>query len=461
MTDKELRLSSHQILLLGFGALLLAAYLVTGVMVVLVLGVAALVLLAMRVSGNTLDMPWQGHGIPAPCWYLAATLGGALLLVGLATPNFSGAAFWDPNGAFASPALLDVLWLLMTVGMAAAPLVAVRRFWLGVVLALVPPAGFTAISVTHDFPVLGAISLLACGLTGAWTKPAAPWFAGVIALAPVLAAVWSGGALVGPGMVQNEFTHHTDLPYLLFTSALFAIAFLLVCLFGLVWRRFVVRSEEARQALARAGQVEEQSAVVEERARLARDLHDVVAHHVSLIAVRAETAPYTHTDLGPSAKTVLSDIAADARLALDELRGVLGILGRAGEGAERTPQPTWDDIAALVERTKAAGLDVTLEGETVVNVPATVGYAAYRVVQEGLTNARKHAPGAPARVVLSATDRLVHVSVRNPAATPAASIGGRGLVGMQERVSALGGRMTAGAVAGEYVVEVTLPVVPS
>ena len=161
------------------------------------------------------------------------------------------------------------------------------------------------------------------------------------------------------------------------------------------WRlRVSGQRELERKALAaRSGEVEQQAAVVEERARLARDLHDVVAHHVSLIAVRAETAPYTHPDLDPQARSVLGDIAADARLALDELRGVLGILGRSG-AVERAPQPTWSDITALVERTRSAGVDIEMIGDTSAEVGPSAGYAAYRVVQEALTNARKHAPGA-------------------------------------------------------------------
>lgn len=335
------------------------------------------------------------------------------------------------------------------------PALAIVLAMLPIVPALFDPNDGRTIGVVH-FGVFATLAGIA--FTAAWRRPRVAVAATLVAVATVWWWVTSGKDMAAPfgAHIQTEYGGG---PIAL--GGVYTVALLAVLGGALLLRRVVLREEDRRRLASRAGQVEEQSAVVEERARLARDLHDVVAHHVSLIAVRAETAPYTHTDLGPSAKTVLSDIAADARLALDELRGVLGILGRAGEGAERTPQPTWDDITALVERTRAAGLDVTLEGDTVVNVPATVGYAAYRVVQEGLTNARKHAPGAPARVVLSATDRLVHVSVRNPAATQAASTGGRGLVGMRERVSALGGRMTAGAVAGEYVVEVTLPVVPS
>jgi signal transduction histidine kinase len=190
---------------------------------------------------------------------------------------------------------------------------------------------------------------------------------------------------------------------------------------------------------------------------LARDLHDVVAHHVSLIAVRAETAPYTHPGLSDSARTVLTDIAADARLALDELRGVLGILGRAGEDASRAPQPTWRDIASLVDRTQAAGADVRLAGPVDLDVPPSVGYVGYRVVQEALTNARRHAPGAPVTLELGATSQLLTVRVSSPLTSGGASGSGQGLVGMRERVDAIGGRLNAGPTAEGFVVEAVLP----
>jgi signal transduction histidine kinase len=225
------------------------------------------------------------------------------------------------------------------------------------------------------------------------------------------------------------------------------------------WRLRVsgLRELERRTLAARSGEVEHQAAVVGERARLARDLHDVVAHHVSLIAVRAETAPYTHPGLGDDAKGVLTDIAADARLALDELRGVLGILGRSGE-ADRTPQPTWSDIPALVERTRSAGAEIEVVGDTTADVGPASGYAAYRVVQEALTNARKHAPGAPVTLDLDTTSRLLTVQVSTPLpANPTGSGDGRGLVGMRERVEGLGGRLLSGPVGDHFVVEAILP----
>ena len=249
--------------------------------------------------------------------------------------------------------------------------------------------------------------------------------------------------------------------------------------------------EEEHRRATRSVEVEEQSQVTAERARLARDLHDVVAHHVSLIAVRAETAPYTHPSLPVEARTVLAEIASDARRALDELRGVLGILGRS-TGGDRTPQPSWDDVAALVDRAASSGERVTLVGVPVAQLAAdtdaALGYVAYRVVQEGLTNARRHAPGAAATVRLERTGALAVVSVVTaatggaswqaddeptapitpvapvtrplPSGTPSPREPGHGLAGMRERVEALGGRLVAGPRDGGFALEAILPLGP-
>ena len=144
--------------------------------------------------------------------------------------------------------------------------------------------------------------------------------------------------------------------------------------------------------------VENEAAVLDERSRLARDLHDVVAHHVSLIAVRAETAPYTYPDLSTDARLILSEIATDSRTALDELRGVLGILRRSDDAGRRTPQPSAIDIGGLVLKAQSTTDVVSASLQGLETVQPTPGYVAYRVVQEALTNARRHAPGAPVDV---------------------------------------------------------------
>nr|WP_281357571.1 histidine kinase [Isoptericola sediminis] len=213
----------------------------------------------------------------------------------------------------------------------------------------------------------------------------------------------------------------------------------------------------------RAAAVERQALEVEsvaaERARLARDLHDVVAHHVSLVAVRAESAPYTHPHLNEDARHVLAEIADDARSALGELRQVLGVLQRTA-GPGRAPQPTARDVADLVDQARAAGQDVTLTGRC-DDVPDAPGYVLYRAAQEALTNARRHAPGAPTAVELTRAAQGVGLRVTNPVArTHAVVTPGRGLTGMRERVEALGGSLTAGVESSAFVLVVTLPTDP-
>jgi signal transduction histidine kinase len=198
--------------------------------------------------------------------------------------------------------------------------------------------------------------------------------------------------------------------------------------------------------------------VASERARVARDLHDVVAHHISLVAVRAESAPFVQPGLDEPARTVLAEIADDARRALDELRQVLTVLERSsGDRAERAPQPGAGDVATLIGQANAAGQQVTSTGDW-GQVPGALGYVLYRVVQEALSNARRHAPGRPVEVACSSGSDMVTVTVSNPVDEryqpgPA----GRGLIGMRERVNVLGGTLDTRLTGGKFVVSATLP----
>ncbi|MGA4507824.1 sensor histidine kinase [Propionibacteriaceae bacterium G1746] len=209
-------------------------------------------------------------------------------------------------------------------------------------------------------------------------------------------------------------------------------------------------------------------AQVSERARLARDLHDVVAHHVSLIAVRAETAPYTHPTLDAPGRALLADIATDARQALDELRGVLGLLRRSDlEGgdagaltAETAPLPGGGDLVPLVERNIAAGMTISLADQrgpyTELVYASSRGHVIYRVLQEALTNARRHAPDEPVLVILSDEAPQLVVTNTLPASPGRATQGaGTGIIGMRERVEALGGRLEVTR-DNEFRVEVNL-----
>jgi signal transduction histidine kinase len=205
-------------------------------------------------------------------------------------------------------------------------------------------------------------------------------------------------------------------------------------------------------------------AVLEERTRIARELHDVVAHHLSLIAVQAETAPYRLGELPEAACAEFGALSGVAREAMTEMRRLLGVL-RQDQPAGLAPQPQLADLPALVDTARRAGVDIELSvPEVLGKVPAGVGVCAYRIVQESLSNASQHAPGASVRVSVQHDVRAVQLRVASgpgtPPSRPEKPDGGRGhgLTGMRERVALLGGSLSAGPTpAGGFVVSVVLP----
>ncbi len=204
-------------------------------------------------------------------------------------------------------------------------------------------------------------------------------------------------------------------------------------------------------------------AVLEERTRIARELHDVVAHHMSLIAVRAETAPYRLSDLPESARAEFGALSDVAREALAEMRRLLGVL-RQDQPAGLAPQPQLSDLPALVEAARRAGVSVELSVPPVLGqVPSGVALCAYRIVQESLSNANQHAPGAAVTVSVGHDAGAVLLRVVNGPGGPAGSSRnergpGHGLTGMRERVALLGGSLSAGpAPDGGFVVSAVLP----
>jgi signal transduction histidine kinase len=203
-------------------------------------------------------------------------------------------------------------------------------------------------------------------------------------------------------------------------------------------------------------------AATQERARIARELHDVVAHHVSMVAVQAETARLTTPGMPPEGRERLAAIGDTARDALTEMRRLLGVLRAdvAGE-AERAPQPGLARLDELVEGARVAGTTVRLvvSGD-VVALPAGIDLTAYRIVQEALTNARRHAPGAEVDVEVQFRDSAVHVRVSdNGPGAAGTGDGGHGLTGMHERVAMVGGGLRVGpADGGGFAVEAHLPI---
>ncbi|HSA49068.1 MAG TPA: sensor histidine kinase, partial [Yinghuangia sp.] len=213
-----------------------------------------------------------------------------------------------------------------------------------------------------------------------------------------------------------------------------------------------------------------------ERARIARELHDVVAHHISMISVQAETARLTTAGLPAEGAKRLLAIGDTARAALTEMRRLLGVLREdAGTSGGRRPQPALEQLIELVDDSRdAAGATTRLivQGRVVPLDPG-IGLTAYRIVQEALTNARRHAPGAAVDVELRYTPGGLHVRIRDNGPGPGAGAPGRdggggvtrtpgtghGLVGMHERAAMVGGELTTGAApGGGFVVEARLPI---
>jgi len=202
-------------------------------------------------------------------------------------------------------------------------------------------------------------------------------------------------------------------------------------------------------------------AAMGERARIARDLHDVVAHHVSAIAVQAETARLTIEDMPDEGKAQLEAIGGTARDALAEMRRLLGVLRADANGEpERAPQPGLALLDELVETARTAGSEVqlTVEGEQ-ASLPPGVDLCAYRILQEALTNARRHAPGADVEIGLEYGADTLRLRVRDHGPGPGeADPDGHGLLGMRERVLMVGGTLSIGtAPDGGFAVAAELP----
>ncbi|MBZ2199719.1 sensor histidine kinase [Occultella gossypii] len=274
--------------------------------------------------------------------------------------------------------------------------------------------------------------------------------AGGLAIAVVWGLLPISTLFAGPGGAGRG----GDLRSLLILTAAIVIGWVGISIIAAGWR-VAVRLREARAIRRHAIQVEIRAS---ERARLARDLHDVVAHHVSLVAVRAESAPYTHPAIDPVAREVLADIATDARAAMGELRQVLAVLQRSEDVVELAPQPTVADIDILVADARAAGQVVEVKGQW-GPVTAAAGYVLYRATQEALTNARRHASAAPVTLRRDRRGDVLGLTVTNPV-DPLADAGapGRGLIGMRERVESLGGSLDTQTADGTFTLRVIIPV---
>ncbi|MBO1333678.1 sensor histidine kinase [Streptomyces sp. VRA16 Mangrove soil] len=336
----------------------------------------------------------------------------------------------------------------------------------------------------------GLIVALPVGLTlirpvlAWWLSLAAAAFA--VVLTGTVHSPWSGGSIAGHTIVMALVAARTrprtaawmwiiSVVYSVFAGAVFGggplggdsvpmLVFSGVVL-ALVAQAQVSRSARREVAVERTVTAVERDkrTLLEERTTIARELHDVVAHHMSVVAIQAEAAPYRVENPPPELEQAFVTIRENAVAALTELRRVLGVVRAEDYQAPDAPQPTLADLDRLLENVRDAGLTVSKAVTGAVReLPPGVELSAYRIVQEALSNALRHAPGAEAAVEVSYVLGGLGLRIVNgpPTGLRKESPGaGHGITGMRERVAMLGGEMTAEATRdGGYEVAVFVPV---
>jgi signal transduction histidine kinase len=269
-----------------------------------------------------------------------------------------------------------------------------------------------------------------------------------------LAIVLSGAAIV----VYNDPNHSAgDFASL---SVLCGISWLA----GLALRE---RTAQAEAAEVRAIQAEREReaaariAVAEERARIARELHDIVAHAVSVMVLQAGAVRHKLPEALGEDANALRDVERTGRTALTEMRRLLGAMRHDGQDIELTPQPGLDSLDALAEEVRQAGLPVRLHVEgAAFPLSRAIDLSAYRIIQEGLTNSLKHARASCVDVTVRYESERLQIEVRDNGVGTASSDGlGHGLIGIRERVKIYGGEMTAGpALGGGFILSARLPI---
>jgi signal transduction histidine kinase len=350
------------------------------------------------------------------------------------------------SGGSGSRTLRAGVAVLMTL-----PLVFRRRFALPV-LGVVMGAALAQSVADPDADVAGVLVvaiIVAAYSVAAHCGRRAAAAGGVVGLA----ALWGSVHLQGGG-VGNY----------LFAGAIFVGSWLA----GFVLRARYLRAEELEhrtEVLEQEQETRARAAVAEERARIARDLHDAVAHSMSVIVVQAGAERLALPEEATSTREVLRSIEETGRQALVEMRRLVEMLRKDDEELALAPQPSLAHLELLVEQVREAGLPVELsvEGEPRA-LPPGVDLSAYRIVQEALTNALKHAGPARARGIVRYAPNQLELEVADDGAgtTSSADGGGHGLVGMRERVAVFGGVLEADRrVEGGYRLRATLPLGPS
>jgi len=383
-------------------------------------------------------------------WRFFATFGLDIVIVAAAATSVIGTLVRDdadrPDGA--------QLWF-ETVAIAAVALVLIARRWAPFAVPVATWVGSAALSFLDPQLITTQPGIFLCGMGAAVQlgslRRGLQARAGLV-IVLVCAAV----------VVDNDPTKSAA--DLVFTPALFGVAWLV----GYALRERVERSEAAEERAQRAEREREAAArvaVAEERARMARELHDVVAHAVSVMVLQVGAVRH-RLPASSEEGEALRNVEHAGRTALAEMRRLLGALRQGDDLLELTPGPGLDDLGALAADVRAAGLDVRLHvrGEP-ASLPRSLDLSAYRIVQEGLTNALKHSGARRAEVTVDHGPGRLRLEVRDDgpggfAQSDGPSSGlGHGLIGIGERVKAYGGDMSAfAATTGGFVLRATLPI---
>ena len=346
--------------------------------------------------------------------------------------------------------------------------VTVRRRWPDIAVVVGILVGLTQLALRWD-PSSADIALLILAYTGAA-------FAEVWTSRLTLFAAFAGGPLTwfrfgdSPGD-----SGHNSLWTKLFFGLLLSTPLVLCWVLGRftrIRRAYYVELEDRAARLERERDAQSKIAVAAERARIARELHDVVAHNVSVMIVQADGASYVMDGSPDQAKEALATIASTGRQALEEMRRLLGLLRSADTAGEYVPQPGVEQLPELLEQVRTAGLPVAfrVDGEP-RELPRGVELTAYRIVQEALTNARKHGgPQTSATVRIRFDERGLDMLIEDDGRGASAELArdggedgfGHGLIGMRERVGMVGGTLDAGPrPGGGFRISAVLPLAPS
>jgi signal transduction histidine kinase len=344
---------------------------------------------------------------------------------------------------------LTTLWFgIPAIAILVLPILARRRFPFGGPLAyFVLAAG---VSLVDWQLITSAESFFVIGLSAAFLlgNLRNPWQAGIGLLVVVSSLAF----------IVYKIPGH-DTSGLIFIPIDFAVAWVA----GFALRGRAEQAEAAEERAMRAEREREAAAriaVAEERSRIARELHDIVAHAVSVMVLQVGAVRHQLPAVLEDDKDALRDVERAGRRALTEMRSLLAAMRREGEEAELVPQPGLDGLDLLVDEISRAGLpvEVHIDGEP-VPLPRGIDLSAYRIVQEGLTNALKHARASDADVTVRYRPDELEIEVRDNGLGSSTTDGlGHGLVGVRERVRIYGGEMTAGTVnGGGFVLSTRLP----